>query len=65
MSDITKADLLEALKKALAIMDHLGDRLNAHDLAFDDKHLDTITSDWEHIRNVIAKAEGPTDGGSA
>jgi hypothetical protein len=34
-------------------MEHLGDSLNAHDLAFDDEHLDAITSDWELIRAAL------------
>ena len=50
-------ELAEALRKALVIMDHLGDRLNAHDLAFDDEHLDTVSTDWEFVRTALERAK--------
>lgn len=48
------AMLREACNKAYAIMEHLGERLNAHDLAFDDEHLDTVTRDWEFVRAALS-----------
>ena len=53
------AEWRRLLAKAYAIMEHLGERLNEHDLAFDDEHLDTITADWEAILQALKRSPVP------
>lgn len=50
-------DMLAALKRALAAMDHMGDVLNAMD-AVEDEDVAATTATFAQVRAAIAKAEG-------
>lgn len=55
IAELTKreAELHDALKNALDVMNHLGDRLNAHDLADDDKDYEVIVQKWDMVRKAL------------